>query len=260
MPVSPTENCYDYPAYWDIAFRDETRLEAEFVAAVVNKYVTGNAARILDVGCGGGRLTVELASRGYNVVSYDLNENCVDYVIKRLSRRHLHADVSIGDMRTFISKPKCDIAVNTVSTFRHLLSEADALAHLDCAAKSVRRGGVYIIGLHLLPPDADLEDEEQWVAKHASTTVSVQMKVVSASRRSRLEVLQFQLDVVSGSKRYELQSEFKMRLYSAKQIRNLLSKSMHWQLVDVYDYWYDIEQPLELNNELGDTVLVLKRR
>ena len=27
-------DCYDYPQYWDLAFRSETRLEADFIEAV----------------------------------------------------------------------------------------------------------------------------------------------------------------------------------------------------------------------------------
>jgi|TARA_B100000519_G_scaffold48156_1_gene38757 SAM-dependent methyltransferase len=254
------KNCYDFPVYWDIAFRDETKSECRFVTAVSERYLSGNAQRILDIGCGGGRLTVALAARGYEVAAYDLNESCIAYVQKRLRRRGLDADVVVGDMREFVTTPKCDIAINTVSTFRHLLSDNDALFHLECTAQSVRRGGIYILGLHLLPPDADLDDEEHWVARHSRTTVDVTMKVRNASRKSRLETLRFTLKVQSVNNHLAIESDFKMRLYSAAQLKSLLAKSDDWELVDVFDYWYDIEQPLVLNDELGDTVCVLRRK
>lgn len=260
MGSSSSKTCYDYPVYWDIAFRDETKSECGFVTAVSEKYLSGRAQHVLDIGCGGGRLTVELAARGFEVTAYDLNESCINYVQKRLRRRGLNAEVVVGDMREFVAKPKCDIAINTVSTFRHLLSDNDALSHLACTAQSVRRGGIYILGLHLLPPDADLEDEEHWVARHSSTSVDVSMKVLNGSRKSRQETLRFTLNVQSANSHAKIESDFTMRLYSATQLKSLLAKSDEWELVDVFDYWYDIEQPLALNDELGDTVCVLRRK
>jgi len=256
----PSKSCYHYPVYWDIAFRDETKAECKFVSAVSEKYLSGKAHRVLDIGCGGGRLTVGLAARGYEVTAYDLNEDCIGYVRKRLRRRRLNAEVVKADMREFVASPKCDIAINTVSTFRHLLNDRDALSHLKCTANSVRRGGIYILGLHLLPPDADLEDEEHWIARHSNTSVDVTMKVLDASRKSRLETLRFTLDVQSANNHFVIESDFRMRIYTATQLKSLLAKSDDWELVDVFDYWYDIEQSLELNDELGDTVCVLKRK
>jgi len=60
-------DCYDYPQYWDLAFRDSTREEAGFVEAVSARLMRGRAKRIYEPGCGGGRLVLELARRGYDV-------------------------------------------------------------------------------------------------------------------------------------------------------------------------------------------------
>ncbi len=59
-------DCYDYPQYWDLAFRSETKLEADFIEDACEKYCNFPAKRLLEPGCGGGRLVVEMASRGYD--------------------------------------------------------------------------------------------------------------------------------------------------------------------------------------------------
>lgn len=254
---------YDYPQYWDIAFRDETRAEAEFVIAAAERWLDRPLGSVYEPGCGGGRLVVELATRGLDVVACDLNEACVRYVRKRLKRRKLAGTVASGDMRSFVTPGEVDVAICPVNTIRHLLSEDDVQQHLSAVAKSVRSGGLYIIGLHLMPPDAAEDDRERWTARHGATTVSVSLSVKDFSRRRRQETLRFSLRVKSaGAKLRDLKliSEFPYRLYTAAQMRSTLAAARDWELISVHDFWYDIEESFELNDELGDTVLVLKRR
>jgi hypothetical protein len=50
-----------------------------------------------------------------------------------------------------------------------------------------------------------------------------------------------------------------MRIYQAHQFEELISQVPEFELRDVYDFWYDIEEPLRLSDEMGDTVFVLQR-
>jgi 2-polyprenyl-3-methyl-5-hydroxy-6-metoxy-1,4-benzoquinol methylase len=58
-------NWYDYPQYYDIAFRAYTEREADFIEAACRKYCPFSARRLLEPACGTGRLITELAARGY---------------------------------------------------------------------------------------------------------------------------------------------------------------------------------------------------
>ncbi len=253
-------DCYDYPQYWDLAFRDETRQEADFIEAVAEKYCEFPVRRLLEPGCGGGRLVVEMAARGYDVTGYDLNERAVRYVRQRLKRRGLAAEVFVGDMREVRARPPVDIAFNTLNTFRHLTSENDALRHLELIAESLRPGGVYVLGFHLLPPDAEESCVERWSARHGATRVGVTLRVMDFDRRKRLEVIRFSLRVRSKRRELRIVADYPYRIYQAHQFRNLLSKVPQFELCGVYDFWYDIEDPLDLDNELGDAVFILRRR
>jgi len=256
-------NCYNYPQYWDLAFADETEQECEFLIQCSQKYLTGDVKRVLEPGCGGGRLVVALASRGYEVTGYDLSETAIDYLRQRLENQGMQANTFVADMQSFVASPPVDIAINTVSTFRHLLTEQAALAHLRAMAESIRPAGLYIIGMHLLPSDADLEDEEMWEAEDELVKVRMRLTVVEASRENRQEVLRFDMTVEDkeaqqGDPR-EFISEYPMRLYSATQIQELFSQVSEFELIEVYDYWYDINEPQPLDDRLGDAVFVLRR-
>jgi hypothetical protein len=55
-------------------------------------------------------------------------------------------------------------------------------------------------------------------------------------------------------------ADYEYRIYQAHQFRRLLARVPQFELCDVYDFWYDIDDPLKLNNELGDAVFILRRR
>ena len=256
-------SCYDHPQYWDLAFRDETRLEADFVDAVAAKYCTFPVKGVLEPGCGGGRLVVELASRGYRVTGFDLSLPSINYLGRRLKRRGLKARVFHGDMITQRLDTPVDLAICPMNTFRHLLTEGDARNHLESIAGSLRRGGIYVLGLHLLPPDIDPESTERWSARHASTRVTFSLKVLDSNRRKRIETIRFRLSVTTGDppqRRIRYEDNFPLRMYTAAQFRRLLKSVPAFQLLDVYDFWYDIDDPLKLDNQITDTVFVLQKR
>ena len=258
MPA-PT-NCYDYPQYWDLAFRSETKLEADFIEAACAKYCGSPAKRLLEPGCGGGRLVVEMAARGYDITGFDLSEPSIQYLTKRLARRKLDAQVVVADMTTFVPQREFDAAFCTFNTFRHLTTEETARQHLECVAQSLRAGGIYILGFHLLPPDADEECIERWGAKHGKTKVTMTLRVLDFDRGTRLEAIRFSLRVRSGKRDLKLQSDYQYRIYTAAQFQRLLYSVPQFELCDVYDFWYEIDEPLQLSNELGDSVFILRKR
>jgi SAM-dependent methyltransferase len=252
-------DCYDYPQYWDLAFRSETKLEADFIEAACAKYCSRQAQSLLEPGCGGGRLVVEMAARGYDVQGIDLSQPSIRYLEKRLARRKLRAKVLVADMTTFVPSRPVDAAFCTLNTFRHLTTEDAARRHLESVAASLRVGGIYVLGFHLLPPDADEECIERWSAKHGQTKVTITLRVLDFDRQTRLETIRFSLRVRSGDHDLKLRSDYQYRIYTAAQFHRLLASVPQFELCDVYDFWYDIDDPLQLSNQLGDAVFVLRK-
>lgn len=254
-------NCYDLPQYWDLAFSEDTEMEADFVIQAIEKYCDFPAATVYEPGCGGGRLVVELAKRGVQVIGVDCSQAAIDYAQSRIDAGGLKVDLHCADMTKFVCSTQVDAAYCLVNTFRHLLTEEDAIAHLRCVASQLRDGGLYLLGLHMFPPDADTEDSEEWSVTEGDVTVDMRLDVDDCRRETRLETLKFQMDVTTKDHPAirTFYSDYRMRLYEAGQMLKLLSKVPELALLDVYDFWYDLEEPLELSDELGDTVLVLQK-
>ena len=253
-------NWYDYPQYYDIAFQANTWREVDFIEAACRKYCPFDARRFLEPACGSGRLITGLAARGYQVAGFDLSQPALSYLRRRLARRRLHGETFEAEMSDFCLTRPADAAYCIVNTFRHLLTEQAARAHLECIAGSVRPGGIYILGLHLFPPDRDAEDVWRWTGQRGKTKVTVTQRVLRTDLRRRIEDVQVCLMARRGSKEFRLRHAFKLRMYTPRQFRRLLASVPSLELCDVYDFRYDIERPSTLNDEMAYTVFVLRRR
>ena len=255
-------NWYDHPQYFDMVFRDETALEVAFFDQAFERFADVPVRRILEPGCGSGRLVAEMAARGYRVTGLDLSQPMLDYLSRRLRRRGLHAELVLGDMTEMNFDTKFDSAFCTFNTFRHLIEERDAVSHLRSVAKHLRAGGIYLLGFHLIPMDADPECTERWKASHGGTTVHVTLRVIDFDRRKRQEMLRVSIKAQKRSGQIErVQSEFPLRIYTPAQAKSLLKKVEDlFEIRSIHDFDYEIDEPRKFDNDLTDALFVLKRR
>lgn len=254
-------NWYDFPEYYDVAFSEETIPEANFVEAAARKFMTHRAIKLLEPGCGTGRLVVELARRGYEVTGFDLCRPGLEFCKKRLAKENLDADLFEGDMASFdVGKQTFDVAFNFCNTFRHLTSETAARSHLASIAASLKPGGLYLLGFHLMPPDADEEDEESWTETAGDAVVTTTFTVLSTDWERRIEILRTEL-LARNSKSVlaHVRTDYPMRLYARAHFLSLLELVPELALRGVYDFWYDLGEPRKLDDEISDAVFVLQR-
>src|SRR6266581_5580830 len=253
-------NWYDYPQYCDIAFQAYTQRAADFIEAACRKYCRFDVRRFLEPACGSGRLRTGLAARSYQVTGFDISQPALSYLRRRLTRRRLRAETFEAEMSDFRLGRPVDAAYCTVSTFRYLLTEQAARGHLECIADSLRQGGIYVLGLHLLPLGVDKEDSDCWTQRRCETKVTVTVRLLRTDRRRRIEDVQVCMVARGRSKELRLQHAFQLRTYTPRQFRRLLDSVPSLELCDVYDFRYDIDRPLALNDEIAYGVFVLRRR
>lgn len=251
---------YDYPDLYELGFLKETPKESVFLGDVFKKYVPFPVESVLELGCGSGRLICDMAPRGYKMTGLDLNPTALEYCKKKLKKKKATAELVVGDMSNFKFDQPFDAAVNAINTFRHLETEEAALAHLNCVADHLKVGGVFVLSLHLLPPDGDLWGTERWSAKDDDRSVYYALTVVETSMKTRLERLRISMLVKKkNGESFRLSDHITLRIYTAKQLKSLLAKVPKLKLVGVHDFWCDIESIQKLNGEAIDTVLVLQR-
>ncbi len=254
-----SKSLYEYPQYFDMAFADETQAEAAFINDAWQRFGQGRMHRVLDPGCGSGRLVRELAAQGMDVTGFDLSKPALSYLKRRLRGKRLMAHVSCADMVDFHFDRRFDLAHCTMNTFRHLVTQADALSHLQCVARHLRRGGLYILGFHLIPPDADEQCVERWRASRGQTSVCFTLRVLDFCRRRRLETIRISMLARTPRGIVRGRSEFPLRLYKASQFRNLIAQIPSLELLETYNFDYDLDDPQPFDDELADAVFVFRK-
>ncbi len=252
-------NWYDYPQYFDMVFRDETAAEIDFFLAAFDSLVDGPVRRVLEPGCGSGRLVTAMAKLGYDVTGIDLSAPSLAYLGRKLRRRGLTATLQQSDFTRIEPTTPYDAAFCTFNTFRHLTDEAAAVAHLRAVAANLRPGGIYILGLHIIPLDADKQCIERWKARHGVTTVNVTLRVIDFNRRKRLEQIDVLLTAKTPTKTIRCRTRFPLRLYTTSQLLATLQRVPELEIAGVYDFDYDLDSPRQLDDDLIDSVFVLRR-
>lgn len=117
----------------------------EWTAGEVNfleKALEAPGGRLLDVPCGNGRHSIELARRGYRVTGVDLSEEFVTEA--RQAAAGLAAEFRLGDMRDLPWENEFDGAFCFGNSFGYL-DHAGAAAFLAALARALKPGGRLVI-------------------------------------------------------------------------------------------------------------------
>ena len=214
---------YQQPRYYDIAFASRNRVEIAFLGAMYRRYAPAGGA-ILEPACGSGRLMEGLLRRGYQVHGFDLSETMVGYARDRLDARKLGGTLWVDDMTCFRPRKRYALAHCLVSSFKYLLTESAALAHLQCVANSLRAGGVYVLGFHLSDYRDQRPDSEEHSGGRGQTRVTCRIDSDPPNRRSRLETLRARLTVRMPTRTLGSETTWKFRTYDETQFLRLLAK------------------------------------
>lgn len=261
----PTEarDWYDTPLYYDIIFDADTAREGAFLEAVRARHGETRGKQVLEPACGSGRLVSEMARRGWKVSGFDGGERMLEFARQRLQAQGLKARLWHDWMQSFTIGGKADGAFDLahclVSTFKYLLTEADAVAHLRRVAASLKPGGLYVLGIHLSDYGRTEPEHERWVGERDGIHVVCNTRSWPADRATRLEAMRTRLKITHEGRTHTQETRWQFRTYNAAQARALLKKAPDLKLLACYDFTYDIEAPRELDDSYSDVILVLRR-
>jgi len=253
-------NLYDFPKYYDLVYGSDWKAEFDFLEDCFERHAKGVVERLFEPACGTGRLLIKFAEAGYDVAGVDLNPKAIDYCNKRLQRAGYSPSTYIGDMCDFRTDKLADAAFNTINSFRHLGTQQQARDHLQCVADALRPGGLYVLGLHLTPTSVEPIQEESWSARRGNLSVLSRMWVIDLNLRKRRETVGVTFDVYTPSRQFRIEDKIAFRTYTFRQMASLLEEIDELKVTAVYDFGYDIDNPIEIDARTEDVVYVLRKQ
>lgn len=126
-------------------YRHRDRNDALKLIKLVKQQIPGNyKGRVLDVGCGSGRHSIEFARQGYNVTGYDLSNRLLS--VAQTEARGAGVDMNLvrGDIRSIPFKAEFDLVMNIFTSWGYFESDSENRLALKNAFLLKKKSGRFL--------------------------------------------------------------------------------------------------------------------
>lgn len=185
-------------------------------------------AKILDLCCGFGRISAELARLGFDVTGVDITESYLQTAKEEASYENLNIEYINADARKFTRQNYFDTALILYNSFGFFSDQNDDRLVLRNVFTSLKNGGIFII--ENLGKEIAVRDfvENDWFERAGYKVLTEYEALDSWTYLKNRWVL------VKDGKEYE--KIFSQRLYSASELKALLQET-GFSDIKIYGDW-----------------------
>jgi SAM-dependent methyltransferase len=131
---------------WNLLIpRSQTIRETRFLIWTFRKFAIIPVHRVVDIGCGTGRITLELTREGYDVTGVDKHSSMVRVAKRNARRAGLSIRFSRGSLETLGLKGRYGAVYSIQDPFNYLLTERSLTQALSRIHNLIRPGGVLVV-------------------------------------------------------------------------------------------------------------------
>lgn len=236
--------------YGPIMFDEQHWAEAHGIAEkCIELAQLEEGASCLDVCCGPGRISVELALLGMKVTGVDITQPFLDAALETAEDEEVEITLINQDMRKFKSSKKFDMALNVYNSFGYCDSISDDTKILKQVYASLKKGGTFILECISRETAVKYFTEGEWFER-AGMTVLTDFSVVGA-----WEGLRSKWILIDEKKSTRIEHCFVQRLYSAAELRDSLLKEVGFKTAEVYGGFN-----MEPYNQNASTMVIVCRK
>ncbi len=216
--------------YGPVMFDEQRWAESADVAERVLEIVKtsssasiSKAPKILDAGCGPGRISVELALQGAEVTGVDIIEPFLEAAKESANDEGVSLNLLNADLRLFCElhpemRESFDAAINLYTSFGYCDTEEEDTTILKNIFDSLKSGGIFILECTSRESAIKYFTEGEWFER-AGKTVLTEFTVVGA-----WEGLNSKWILIDQKTGKRIEHCFVQRLYSAAELCKTLRK------------------------------------
>jgi len=191
-----------------------TRFETSFIEKALSP---GNNARFLDVPCGGGRISLELARRGHSVTGVDVSAELLEAGRKKGVEEGLPVVWVERDMRNLSWEGEFDFAVCWGNSFGYFEDDGNE-RFLSGVYRGLRSGGRFLLGTYPAETLFPRFEARKWSRSAGGSVIMLQEQSYEVPR-SRLDTTW----ILMKGNRVET-SKSSIRIYTYREIRGMLER------------------------------------
>jgi SAM-dependent methyltransferase len=185
------------------------------VEKVVSLLGIGPGAHILDLCCGVGRHSLELARRGFRVTGVDRTRLYLDRASEQAKEEGLKIEFVQDDMRTFCRPDAFDVVINLFTSFSYFEDPEEDRQVLLNVYRSLKPGGVFLLEMMGKEILARIFRERDW--REEDGVLILEERKISQN----WSWIENRWIIIKGNHRTELRLSH--RLYSAVELTSLLT-------------------------------------
>jgi SAM-dependent methyltransferase len=192
--------------------------------------------RCLDQCCGFGRISLEMARRGFGVTGVDITKSYLETAGEDAAYENLSIEFIREDVRSFCRKNYFDLVCNVYTSFGYFEDPADDAMVVKNAFDSLKTGGTYVI--ETLGKEVAVRDfvHADWFERAGFYVLTAYETADSWSSLKNRWILISQRDQGRIKQGAIIEKNFTQRLYGADTLQRLLRDS-GFGTVETYGGW-----------------------
>lgn len=139
-----------YKRIWNLdiknmSWTEKTKEQVDFIIDLLD---LNGTEKILDIGCGYGRHSLEFAKRGYKVTGVDITEDYISDAKLNAEKENLNADFLLMDVRDIEFSNEFDVVLNLADgAIGYLEDENENIKIFDVISKALKSGGKHFMDI-----------------------------------------------------------------------------------------------------------------
>jgi len=139
------EDIYNRDIYFRLYETEDIESVAEETEGIIKLLKPQPQAKILDLCCGYGRHSIELAKKGFKVVGVDISEKQIQHAIKRAKESNIDVVFQIKDARKLDFNEEFDFVINMFLSFGYFENQEEDKDVLKSVFKALKPGGKFLM-------------------------------------------------------------------------------------------------------------------
>jgi len=244
---------YKEPLYYEIAFSFvDPKKQSVLFEKYIKKYSKTKVNTVLDIGCGPGLQLRELAERGYGAVGLDNSSQMLTY----LRQQDPRIKTIKANMAQFRLSQKVDFTFNMMGTISYCRRNAEFLSHLDSLAKSLNKGGLYLIENFRLDWSDKLFKPQSWTIKRNGIKVKTNYSIKVKDHLNQLFDERMEMLVDDHGKKKRLTEYTTTKMIFPQELLELIKQNGKFEFIG----WFERDRMKLLKKASNENVVLLRRK